>query len=230
MPEEINRVLTDSIAELCFVSENSGVNNLQREGHSIAQIKLVGNVLIDSLQTHRNRAAELNKCRSFGLTRNGYALVTLHRPSNVDDHTKLARLIEGFEKISKIIPAIFPVHPRTRSGVGNIAANGSLIFCEPLGYLDFLSLMLDSKLVITDSGGIQEETTALGIPCLTMRHNTERPSTTDLGTNTLVGESLLQLEKMVSMVLTGSYKKGSRPELWDGKASERIAKILSDQS
>lgn len=227
MPEEINRIVTDSLATLCFVSEPSGVQNLLKEGHAKAQIKLVGNVMIDSLLNHFQRASGLDRWRDFGVLKGGYALVTLHRPSNVDDPEKLRSLIAGLQRIAQRTPLIFPVHPRTRKMLDASTGGGGLILCEPLGYLDFLSLMVDARLVITDSGGIQEETTVLGIPCLTLRHNTERPVTVDVGTNTLVGDSIVELEQLVSVVLGGGYKVGKVPELWDGKTSERIVEFLA---
>lgn len=226
MPEEINRIVTDSLADLCFVTEPAGVQNLLREGHRREQIKLVGNVMIDSLCSHLDRARELKHWREFGVKPKAYALVTLHRPSNVDDPLKLRSLVDGLRKVAQTIPAIFPVHPRTRKTLGTAGADGSLILCEPLGYLDFLSLMVDAQVVITDSGGIQEETTMLGVPCLTMRRNTERPITVEIGTNTLVGDSIERLETLVSAIVTGQYKRGSLPELWDGRTSERIVEAL----
>jgi len=226
MPEEINRILTDAIADLFFVTEPSGVANLLREGHSERKIKLVGNVMIDSLLSHLDKARGLEKWRSFSLSRGGYALVTLHRPSNVDDAERLHEIVACLGQVSERIPVVFPVHPRTRKNLGGAVSSSSLLFCEPLGYLDFLSLMAGAALVATDSGGIQEETTALGIPCLTLRYNTERPITVQEGTNTLLGDDLGKLVARTSEISEGKYKAGTVPQLWDGQASQRIVDIL----
>lgn len=228
MPEEINRIITDSISDLLLVTEPSGVKNLLNEGHQQGQIKLVGNVMIDSLRTHLDRATTLAKWRDFGTSPRAYALVTLHRPSNVDDLRKLQVLVSGLTAIAKQVPVIFPVHPRTRKNLSLTERNGVLKICEPLGYLDFLSLMASARVVITDSGGIQEETTALGVPCLTLRANTERPITVEVGTNTLVGEQIEKVEGLLADVLEGRYKKGLVPDLWDGQASSRIVSELAD--
>jgi UDP-N-acetylglucosamine 2-epimerase (non-hydrolysing) len=230
MPEEINRIITDSVADLLFVTEPSGVRNLLGEGHQQEQIKLVGNVMIDSLRSHRDKAVALAKWRDFGMVAQGYALVTLHRPSNVDDVQKLQALVSQLSTIANRIPVIFPVHPRTRKNLNPAGTNGALTLCEPLGYLDFLSLMASARVVITDSGGIQEETTVLGVPCLTLRTNTERPITVELGTNTLIAEGTDALERLVSDVLAGHYKEGQVPELWDGKAGERIVSVLAEKA
>lgn len=227
MPEEINRVVTDSLTDTFFVTEPSGVQNLLREGHSADRIKLVGNVMIDSLRAHLPKAEALETWRAFNQNRGGYALVTLHRPSNVDDANKLNSLVAGLARIGANLPMIFPVHPRTRKNLNPAAINGSITLCEPLGYLEFMSLMSGAKAVITDSGGIQEETTALGVPCLTLRHNTERPITAEVGTNTLLGEDLVKLESHVGDILAGRYKQGRVPELWDGQAARRIVDILA---
>ncbi|MBI5383702.1 MAG: UDP-N-acetylglucosamine 2-epimerase (non-hydrolyzing) [Verrucomicrobia bacterium] len=225
MPEEINRVATDSLADHCFVTEPAGVQNLLREGHAPEKIKFVGNVMIDSLRTHVAKALALRTWNQFSAAQGAYALVTLHRPSNVDDPAKLRALVAGLERLSARLPMIFPVHPRTRKNLDVVG--GRLTLCEPLGYLEFLGLMAGAKLVITDSGGIQEETTALGIPCLTMRLNTERPVTVDVGTNTLVGEDLTKLEEQVAAILGGHYKPGRIPELWDGQTARRIVEFLA---
>ena len=230
MPEEINRVVTDSLADTFFVTEPAGVQNLLREGHDQKQIKLVGNVMIDSLRAHLPRALALEKWRAFNLPRGGYALVTLHRPSNVDDPAKLNSLLDGLQCLAARLPVIFPVHPRTRKNLAASACDGAFQLCEPLGYLDFLSLMAGAKAVITDSGGIQEETTALGLPCLTMRNNTERPITAEIGTNTLVGEQIDKLDGLLSDILAGRYKQGRVPDLWDGQASPRIVSILAEKA
>lgn len=227
MPEEINRIVTDSLADLFFVSESSGVQNLLREGHPAEKIKLVGNVMIDSLRSHLEKALAREKWRDYDLPRQGYALATLHRPSNVDAPQKLRTLVGGLERLAQRLPIVFPVHPRTRKNLDAMSSDGTLRLCDPLGYLEFLSLMAGARVIITDSGGIQEETTALGIPCLTLRHNTERPVTVEVGTNTLVGDSMEKTEALVSEVLAGTYKRGGIPDLWDGQTSHRIASILA---
>jgi UDP-N-acetylglucosamine 2-epimerase (non-hydrolysing) len=226
MPEEINRILTDAIADLFFVSEPAGVANLVHEGHDREKIKLVGNVMIDSLLAHLDKARALGKWRSFNLFQSAYALVTLHRPSNVDAADRLQEIVTSLARVSQRIPVVFPVHPRTRKNLNEVVACPSLVLSEPLGYLEFLSLMAGSRLVVTDSGGIQEETTALGIPCLTLRHNTERPITVQEGTNTLLGDDLGKLSALVAEIAQGNYKAGAVPHLWDGHASRRIADIL----
>ena len=227
MPEEINRILTDSISDSFFVSEPDGVKNLLNEGHHPDSIKLVGNVMIDSLLANLAQARDREMWRHYNLTKGGYALVTLHRPSNVDSPARLRELQECLLKVSGCVPLIFPVHPRTRKNLDPSICAPSLVFSEPLGYLDFMSLVSGAKLVITDSGGIQEETTALGIPCLTLRDNTERPITIEVGSNTLIGQELSKVDSLIQAILEGAYKKGRVPEYWDGKASERIVEHLS---
>ncbi len=190
MPEEINRLVTDALSTLCFVSEPSGEENLRREGRSPASIKYVGNVMIDTLKLHLPAARALNTAAQFQCAPGQYAVLTLHRPSNVDDPARLRALVSGLRQMSETIPLIFPVHPRTRNQIASFGLNFTerIHLTEPLGYLQFISLMASARLVVTDSGGIQEETTALGIPCLTLRANTERPITISEGTSTLVPE------------------------------------------
>jgi UDP-N-acetylglucosamine 2-epimerase (non-hydrolysing) len=226
MPEEINRIVTDSLATLLFVTEPSGVENLRREAHSDGDIYLVGNVMIDSLRLFLGQAQALEMPKRFNLKRRNYGVVTLHRPSNVDDPKRLRLLIETLHAVSAELPLIFPVHPRTRRRLPQFAVEGNIEFCDPLGYFEFLGLMEGAALVITDSGGMQEETTALGIPCLTLRSNTERPITVEVGTSTLMGDSLDGVPSMVTRILEGSYKHGQIPELWDGRTSPRIIDIL----
>jgi UDP-N-acetylglucosamine 2-epimerase (non-hydrolysing) len=233
MPEEINRVLTDAISDILFVSEPSGLANLKHEGVDEKKVYFVGNVMIDTLEYNKARADRSTILEDMGLTAGKYVVVTLHRPSNVDDKATLVRIFEALAGIQSNMRIVFPIHPRTRN---NLKFNGlgtrleslrNITLTDPLGYLSFLKLMSKSKLVITDSGGIQEETTILGIPCLTTRENTERPITITEGTNILVGTN-------TDMILEG-YQKSlnmtkptSRPELWDGKASERIVQVLLD--
>ena len=231
MPEEINRILTDAISDILFVTEPSGLANLKREGIDGTKVHFVGNVMIDTLEFCREKTVNSRILDDLNLQAKEYVVVTLHRPSNVDQRNALSRILEGLAEIQKEFKVVFPVHPRTYK---NLISNGmmkkledlpNVLISEPLGYLDFLKLMFESKLVITDSGGIQEESTILGIPCLTIRENTERPITITKGTNILVGTD-------TSRILNG-YRKSlntikpyTKPKLWDGKASERIIQIL----
>jgi len=236
MPEEINRIVTDTIADMLFVSEPSGVENLRREGHPDGQIHLVGNVMIDTLLALLPRARELGTLDRLGLQPGQYAVVTLHRPANVDRRETLAGLLEVLANIASQLPIVFPVHPRTRNRIesfglghlldGQAGGRATIRALPPLGYLEFLSLTSQARVIITDSGGLQEESTALGIPCLTMRPNTERPVTVDEGTSTLVGSDPVKLRGCLDDVLAGRYKTGRCPTLWDGKAAERMAGIL----
>jgi len=231
MPEEINRILTDTISDLLFVSEPSGLNNLKAEGIDGTKVHFVGNVMIDTLEHYRKKSAESHILDDLELKPKEYVVVTLHRPSNVDKRRALTSILDGLAEIQKEIKVVFPMHPRT---LKYIKANGfikkserlpNLFVTEPLGYLDFLKLMSDSKLVITDSGGIQEETTILGIPCLTVRENTERPVTLTLGTNRLVGTDTDRIIKGYRESLN-KVIPGTKPKFWDGKASERIVQTL----
>lgn len=237
MPEEINRLMTDAISEMLFVSEPSGVENLRREGVSDERIHFVGNVMIDTLLRHRERAESLPTLRDLQLESNGqacpYIVVTLHRPSNVDSPEQLRRVLEVLGELSTRMPVIFPVHPRTRQQIvarGLESTLGSVRLVEPLGYLEFLGLVSRARLVVTDSGGIQEETTVLGVPCLTVRENTERPATIEWGTNRLVGTDPRRLLEAAREVLAAAPAKGRVPELWDGRAAERIVQIILRRS
>jgi UDP-N-acetylglucosamine 2-epimerase (non-hydrolysing) len=229
MPEEINRVLTDRLADYLFTPSKDGNENLQREGVAEGKIHLVGNVMIDTLVRllpHAQGPGPLDEWRLIGKP---YALVTLHRPSNVDDSAELARILDALNEISDKIGVIFPVHPRTRQMMRDLNIQDSstaLHLVEPIGYLEFLALQRQATLLITDSGGIQEETTFLGVPCLTVRENTERPVTVELGTNVLVGRDMQRLKAEVNRILSGKAKTGTIPPLWDGKAGERIADII----
>jgi UDP-N-acetylglucosamine 2-epimerase (non-hydrolysing) len=223
MPEEINRLITDQLSDLLFTPSEDGDRNLSREGIHPDKIYRVGNVMIDSLVKLLPMAL---KCERNGFLQ-GYALVTLHRPSNVDDGDVLKRILQSLVGIGAELDVVFPVHPRTRQRIREFGIDTTrLHLLEPMPYVDFLALQARAAVVITDSGGIQEETTYLGVPCLTMRHNTERPITEELGTNILVGNDTAKLGAEVSKILGGKAKCGTIPPLWDGRASERIANII----
>ena len=224
MPEEINRLLTDQLADLLFTPSEDADLNLQREGIPAQKIFRVGNVMIDSLVKLLPKAQRQSK--------NGfpdrYALVTLHRPANVDDSAALKRILRSLLEVNRDLAVIFPAHPRTRKRISDFALHaGQLRVLDPLPYVDFLGLQARATVVITDSGGVQEETTYLGVPCLTLRENTERPVTVTLGTNILVGSDPDKLRSELSRVLAGQAKKGTIPPLWDGCAGERIAAHLA---
>ena len=223
MPEEVNRIVTDRLADLLFTPSADGDQNLRAEGVEVRKIHLVGNVMIDSLIRLLPSAIASPK---DGLP-DQYALVTLHRPSNVDDSATLKGILDALLEVSTHLHVIFPVHPRTRQRMASLGINApNLHLLEPLPYIEFLALQRGSKVVITDSGGIQEETTYLGVPCLTLRKNTERPITVDLGTNVLVGQDANNLRSELTKILEGKTKSGVIPPLWDGHAGERIAEIL----
>ncbi len=223
MPEEINRVITDQLSDVLFTPSEDADINLQREGIAKEKIFRVGNVMIDSLVRLLPAAMQ---CAKNGLPER-YVLVTLHRPSNVDDSASLRRTLTALLEINDVVPVVFPAHPRTRQRVAQFGIDtGKLQFVEPLPYVEFLSLQSHATAVITDSGGIQEETTYLGIPCLTLRSNTERPVTVSTGTNVLVGQDPKLLDSELTRILEGKGKKGSIPPLWDGHAAERIAEAL----
>jgi UDP-N-acetylglucosamine 2-epimerase (non-hydrolysing) len=239
MPEEVNRLLTDAISQYLFVTEETGKQNLLREGIEASKIFFVGNVMIDSLEECRQLWERAAIHTRLGIEKGKYGLVTLHRPSNVDDPTTLEQLIGALAEVASRLPLLFPVHPRTRKQLetlnasipaiwlngGQVPAKG--IYClDPLGYLDFIALAAHARLVLTDSGGLQEETTALGVPCLTMRENTERPVTVTHGTNVLVGRSPMKIVEEALRVLTAPRFRFSSPPLWDGKAAQRIVTIL----
>lgn len=226
MPEEINRILTDQLSDFLFTTERDAKANLVREGIAPEKIFFVGNVMIDTLLANRDRAKPL----PLGLD-GGHVLVTLHRPSNVDDPNTLARLVGCLEEMAQERPVVFPVHPRTQSkldaaGLTQRLVQAGVVLLPPQGYLEMLGLMKAATVVVTDSGGIQEETTALGVPCLTVRENTERPITIDEGTNTLVGIDPGAILSAFRETLATGGKAGRVPELWDGRAGERIAAIL----
>jgi UDP-N-acetylglucosamine 2-epimerase (non-hydrolysing) len=230
MPEEINRRITDCISRWLFVSEPSGLENLQREGVASERIFFVGNVMIDTLLARRPIFEQSRVVERLGLANGGYALLTMHRPSNVDDGNAMCGFLDAMNRIAERLPIVFPVHPRTRSRLvacGMNFDNERIQLVEPLGYIDFLKLQMSAKMVLTDSGGIQEETTALGVPCLTMRNNTERPVTVTQGTNRLVGTNPDELVKAAFKVLEGPQLQRSMPEKWDGNAARRIIDVLT---
>ena len=236
MPEEINRILTDSISDLLFCTEQSGVDNLKREGVPEEKIHLVGHVMIDTLLRNLQKAQSstiIDQLRVSGaLNGESFAVLTMHRPSNVDDPAVFGRILEALAVIQLDLPIVFPIHPRTRknlSGSGlmtRVDSMPGLHLIDPLGYLDFLKLVSSASLVLTDSGGIQEETTALRIPCLTLRGNTERPVTVEMGSNQLVGTDTQRIIESYRRVHGGALKKATVPPLWDGKVAGRIVRVM----
>jgi UDP-N-acetylglucosamine 2-epimerase (non-hydrolysing) len=230
MPEEINRVLTDAISHWLFVTEPSGVVNLRREGAPDDRIFLVGNVMIDTLLACRELCQRSPILENLKLSGRPYGVLTLHRPANVDDPKVLTGIVGAIERVQCELPIVFPVHPRTRRALAdfNLAPLPGLIIVEPLGYLDFMKLLSEARLVLTDSGGIQEETTVLGVPCLTLRNNTERPITLEQGTNRLVGLDRDRIVAEARRVLSQPHQGGRIPDLWDGRAASRIVDLLTD--
>jgi UDP-N-acetylglucosamine 2-epimerase (non-hydrolysing) len=229
MPEEINRLVTDQIADLLLTPSSDGDDNLLHEGIKRERIHCVGNVMIDTLVRLLPVAETLGMLDRLDIEPQQYGLITLHRPSNVDEPKMLSNLMRTLLTLSQDIPLVFPIHPRTRRRLEQLGLpmnNSRVMLTEPLGYLEFLGLQRHAKLIITDSGGIQEESTYLGVPCLTVRENTERPVTVTVGTNILVGQNMQRLCNETHAILGGKAKQGSIPPLWDGKASERIANIL----
>ena len=231
MPEEINRVLTDRISDYLFVTEKSGLENLKNEGINNNKVFFVGNVMIDSVIHYLPKANQSNILKKNKLKNKKYVLVTLHRPSNVDKKIKLQKLIKLLNRIAEERKVIFPIHPRTRKNINNYNLNNSLnnniILTEPIGYIDFLALTKNAELILTDSGGIQEESTYLDVQCITLRNSTERPITVDVGTNQLIGDNLQKAEIAALKILSGEIKRGDIPELWDGHTAERIVEIIS---
>jgi len=231
MPEEINRLVTDAIAELLFVTEKSAIENLEREGVDPARVHFVGNVMIDTLLAHRAAAAASDVVERLGVRAGEYAVLTLHRPANVDAPAALRGILEPLSDLSRTMPIIFPVHPRTREALAVhaplLSAGHGIRLVDPLGYLDFVRLMGQSRLVLTDSGGIQEETTILGVACVTIRENTERPVTVTNGTNRLAGTTSEGIRKTIVEVLKAPTVVVPPPPLWDGRAATRIAEILA---
>jgi UDP-N-acetylglucosamine 2-epimerase (non-hydrolysing) len=230
MPEEINRLVTDALSDLLLVSEKSGMLNLKQEGIPDEKVRLVGNIMIDSLVQMQPKALERQTAERLRVEPGQYALLTLHRPSNVDDPATLLRLLNLFADLSRKLPVIFPVHPRTKKQIESLDIPTYVNFrmVEPVDYLDSLCLQKQSRLVLTDSGGIQEETSCLGVPCLTLRQNTERPVTVELGTSTIVGNDETLIRVMFEQILAGQYKHGQPIPLWDGRTADRVADSLRE--
>lgn len=235
MPEEINRLCTDVLCDHLFTTDRISSENLRAEGVAAEKIHFVGNVMIDTLAKHQAQAAELTLMRNLGLEAGGFAIATLHRPSNVDNFDTLNGIIEAFREISRHLPIVFPIHPRTRKMIETFGlthifkSRGSvegIWITEPLGYLEFLHLNMNSRMILTDSGGLQEESTVLNVPCITLRENTERPITCEAGTNILVGNEKDRILKAAMHAYEGARPTGKVPEKWDGKAAERIVEIL----
>jgi UDP-N-acetylglucosamine 2-epimerase (non-hydrolysing) len=228
MPEEINRVATDHLAELLFTTEESADKNLRSEGISPENIHFVGNCMVDTLLKHVKVAIQQTPWQMFGVKPSEYVLVTLHRPSNVDDSKTLRVVMSSIKDVSRRLPVLFPVHPRTRSRLATekIGVAPAVNLTDPLPYLTFIGLMAKARFVMTDSGGIQEETTVLGVPCLTLRWNTERPVTIARGTNRLVGTDRKKIKRCVDIILAGKWPDGGCPPLWDGEAGQRIADVV----
>jgi UDP-N-acetylglucosamine 2-epimerase (non-hydrolysing) len=226
MPEEVNRVVTDRVSDLLFAPSPDAVDNLRAEGYANERIHLVGNVMVDTVLANRGRAAKRPTLDKLGLRSGRYGLVTLHRPSNVDDPPVFGRLLDALGEIALDLPLVFPAHPRTRRRIAMARVPEGVRVIEPLGYLDFLALQSSAALVLTDSGGIQEETTVLGVPCLTLRDVTERPITVVEGTNRVVGRDPQRIVAVARRALAHPVR-GQRPEGWDGRAGERIADVLT---
>jgi len=232
MPEEINRLITDSLSAMLFTPSQHASDNLLKQGIPVSKIFFVGNVMVDSLINAMHIALDRHTWGKWGLNQGEYAILTLHRASNVDDRETLAGLISIISKVSQRLPVVFPVHPRTAHRFAEtsldalIQSSPGLILCEPLGYLDFLSLVANARVVLTDSGGIQAETTILGIPCLTLRSNTEWPETIEQGTNRLVGSDQGRILQALDEIFQAGVSQPSRPDGWDGKAAGRIVKII----
>ena len=237
MPEEINRVLTDSISDLLFITEQSGIENLKNEGVNSDKVHFVGNVMIDTLLANKAKAEKSDILEKLDLQGKGYSVITLHRPSNVDDLVNFEKIISAFEVIEKDLKLVFPMHPRTRNNIKGtdigkrVKAMSNLILLDPVGYLDFLKLTSNAAFIMTDSGGIQEETTILGVPCMTLRENTERPVTITEGTNRLVHIDTEDILDHYNKIKTAGFEADGRiPKFWDGKAAERIASVIAGAS
>lgn len=234
MPEEVNRIVTDSVADILLPPSKDAVNNLINEGHNSKNIHLVGNIMIDTLLKNQPKILQSKVLNTLEINSKDFALLTLHRPSNVDDENNLLNIIESLEVIQKELQIVFPIHPRTKKMIENFGLLGriqnanNIILTDPLGYFDFGKLVFDAKFVMTDSGGIQEETTVYGIPCITIRENTERPITIQQGTNELAGPNKEKIIDFAGQILMDRWKKGAIPELWDGKTAERIVNVFEN--
>ncbi len=235
MPEEINRILTDSVSDYLLTPIENANENLKKEGIPEEKIFLVGDVMIDTLLKYRDRASSHKILSDMGLEKNSYILMTLHRPFNVDIRANFVEILNALAEIQQRTKIVFPMHPRTKARVeefgleDTVSKMDNMIILEPLGYLEFMGLMVNAKAVLTDSGGMQTEATVLNIPCLTMRENTERPETIEAGTNTLVGSNPQLIIEESMKILDGSGKRGTYPDLWDGHTAERITRIINDQ-
>ena len=235
MPEEINRIVTDSLSDYLFAPSSDAVANLKNEGCADEDVFLVGNIMIDTLFQQKDRASKSAILKKLNLKDKEYATLTLHRPHNVDNKAALTRILVALEEVQKDIRIVFPAHLRTRKMIwrfglaGRLKGMKNLIVTMPMGYLDFLKLLCESRLVLTDSGGIQEETTALGIPCITLRDNTERPMTITIGTNMLTGNNTQKILNAAKNILKFGGKAGRMPEFWDGKTSARIVKVIRER-
>lgn len=235
MPEEINRLCTDVLCDYLFTTDHFANENLSAEGIPAGKIFFVGNVMIDTLLKHRELAAKVGLVEKWDLIPSSFATLTLHRPSNVDDKATLVGILDALKEISRTVPIVFPIHPRTRKMIEHFGLTGyfsstekpsGIWLAEPLGYLEFLNLNIHAQFILTDSGGLQEESTVLGIPCITLRNNTERPITSEVGSNFIVGTECDRILEVAYNIVGGRYIKGSVPEKWDGKAAERIVGIL----
>ena len=232
MPEEINRLLTDSISDLLFCTEQSGVDNLIREGIPKEKVFLVGNVMIDTLLENKTKAEGSNILNQLNLNGKGFAALTLHRPANVDNPVVFGRILDALKVIQNDMPIIFPIHPRSHRNLASFHLDKrleelpNLKLIDPLGYLDFLKVMASAQLVLTDSGGIQEETTILKVPCLTLRENTERPITVEIGSNHVVGTKTEDIVRVYKKIIKENWRESQIPPLWDGDAAERIVNLL----
>jgi UDP-N-acetylglucosamine 2-epimerase (non-hydrolysing) len=226
MPEEVNRVVTDRLSDYLFAPSADGVENLRAEGYRDDQIHLVGNVMIDTLLANLDRARQRPILRDLGVQREGYGLVTLHRPANVDDPQMLRTLTDVLGEVAANLPLVFPVHPRTRARLSEMALAPGITLTDPMGYLDFIALEASARVVLTDSGGIQEETSALGVACITLRENTERPITVEMGTNVVVGRDPQRIREEAQRAMRDGPKASQEIPGWDGRAGDRIAETL----
>jgi UDP-N-acetylglucosamine 2-epimerase (non-hydrolysing) len=234
MPEEVNRLLTDQISDFLFTTEKSAFINLKREGINPDKMFFVGNIMIDTLIMNLEKAKKLNMLDKYNLIRNEYALITLHRPSNVDTKENLEKILEILKILSERVKIFFPIHPRTKKNLEKFdlekkIRNLNIILSDPIGYLEFLNLTMNSKLILTDSGGIQEEASYLKIPILTAREGTERPITVDEGTNVIIGNDLVKAKKYIDEICSNKYKQGKNIEKWDGQTAKRIVRIIKER-